>query len=63
VAGSSLLAEIHERSGGYGPALHILAVLALASAILPLAIRPPSSRSTNTAQMCPAATAVPADKV
>ena len=41
VAGSSLLAEIHQRSGSYGPALHILAILALISAVLPLAIRPP----------------------
>ncbi len=62
VAGSSLLAEIHERCGGYGPALHILAVLALASAILPLVIRPPSHRSTSTAQMSQAAIAAPVDK-
>ncbi|MEJ1974937.1 MAG: OFA family MFS transporter [Acetobacteraceae bacterium] len=41
VFGSSLLAEIHQHFGSYELALYILAVVALVSAILPLAVRPP----------------------
>jgi MFS transporter, OFA family, oxalate/formate antiporter len=43
VFGSSLLAEIHQRTGSYALALYALAGVALVSAALPLAVRPPAA--------------------
>jgi nitrate/nitrite transporter NarK len=44
VFGSSLLAQIYQRSGSYELALYILAVVALVSVMLPLAVRAPVPR-------------------
>jgi OFA family oxalate/formate antiporter-like MFS transporter len=45
VAGPALIAHLRQQTGHYGQALHIIALITLVSAILPVIIRPPKARS------------------
>ncbi len=45
VLGPTLMATLRERSGGYDGALRLIAGLMLVSAVIPLLVRPPASRT------------------
>jgi len=44
VVGPALIAHLRERTGHYGQALHLIALITLVSMILPLVVRPPKAR-------------------
>jgi OFA family oxalate/formate antiporter-like MFS transporter len=47
VLGPTLIASVRQRTGHYGEALHMIAVIVLISAILPLITHPPETGSTK----------------
>jgi OFA family oxalate/formate antiporter-like MFS transporter len=48
VLGPMLIARIRQNTGHYSEALHIIAIILLASAVIPLVIRPPQAAKIET---------------
>ncbi len=50
VLGPMLIASVRERTGHYSEALHIIAVIVLVSAVIPLITRPPESGAAEVSR-------------
>jgi OFA family oxalate/formate antiporter-like MFS transporter len=45
IIGPILIAQVRDRTGGYGTAMYVIAAIMLVSAVLPLVVRPPRMRA------------------
>lgn len=48
IIGPILIAQVRDRTGGYGAAMYVIAVVMLVSAVLPLLVRPPRVEATES---------------